>query len=198
MTNTSEPPVAGKSMRVIAYVARCSGSATAAYELALLLGLPEALWAAMSALIVSQERLHETRSSLTGRILGTLVGMAVTIAVNEVATRMAVPTAVQMGLAVAIAALVAREFPKLRVVMWTCPIILLTTQPAGSILVAAFRRGSEVILGALVGWAFHWAAEIIVDALAGTGQSLHRHRTVYHARRRALKPAPSQTEGGAR
>src|SRR5579859_7157748 len=107
-------------MRVIAYVARCSGSATAAYELALLLGLPEALWAAMSALIVSQERLHETRSSLSGRILGTLVGMAVTISVSEATSRLAAPTAVQMGFAVAIASLVAREFPKLRVVMWTC------------------------------------------------------------------------------
>ena len=198
MTHTSDLPVARKSIRVIAYVARCSGSATAAYELALFLGLPEALWAAMSALIVSQERLHETRSSLTGRILGTLVGMAVTIAVSEVTTRVAAPTAVQMGLAVAIAALVAREFPKLRVVMWTCPIILLTTQPAGSILVAAFRRGSEVILGALVGWVFHWAAEIIVDALAGTQLVRHGHRTARQARRRAVKPHPSRAEGATR
>ena len=31
----------------------------------------------MSALIVSQERLHETHSSFKGRILGTLLGIAV-------------------------------------------------------------------------------------------------------------------------
>jgi hypothetical protein len=68
--------------------------------------------------------------------------------------------------------------------MWTCPIILLATQPAGSILVAAFRRGGVVILGALVGWAFHWVAENIVDALAGTEP--------------APNPDPPQTEGGAR
>ena len=159
-------PVASKRTRALAYVVRCSGSATVAYELTSLLGLPEGLWAAMSALIVSQEQLHETRSALTGRILGTLVGMAVTIAVSEVTARVAAPTAVQMGLAVGIAALVAREFPKMRVVMWTCPIILLTTQPSGSIFITALRRGGEVILGALVGWVFHWAAETVVDRLA--------------------------------
>jgi uncharacterized membrane protein YccC len=122
----------------------------------------EAVWAAMSALIVSQERLSETNSSLGGRILGTLVGMAVTIIVSKSTSLLAAPTAVQMGLAVAIAALIAQKFPKLRVVLWTCPVILLTTPPSGSILTAAFWRGSEVILGALVGWAFHWAAEAVV------------------------------------
>jgi uncharacterized membrane protein YgaE (UPF0421/DUF939 family) len=106
-----------KSIRAVAFVARCSGAATVAYELASGLGLPEALWAAMSAVIVSQERLHETQSSLTGRILGTLLGIAVTIAVSEVASRAAASTATQMAIAVAISALIAREFPKLRVAM---------------------------------------------------------------------------------
>jgi hypothetical protein len=68
-----------KSLRAVAFVARCSGAATVAYELALSLGLPGAHWAAMSALIVSQERLQETRSSLMGRVLGTLLGIVVTI-----------------------------------------------------------------------------------------------------------------------
>jgi uncharacterized membrane protein YccC len=40
--------------------------------------LPEVLWAAMSGVIVSQERLRETRSSLMGRISGTLLGIPVT------------------------------------------------------------------------------------------------------------------------
>ena len=56
-------PTASKVIWAIAFVARCSGAATVAYELALSLGLPESLWAAMSALIVSQEQLHETRST---------------------------------------------------------------------------------------------------------------------------------------
>ena len=171
-----------KSIRAIAFVVRCSGAATVAYELVFSLGL-QGLWAAMSAMIVSQERLHETRSSLTGRILGTLLGIGVTVAVHEIISRTAASIAVQMAIAVAICALVARELPKLRVAMWTCPIILLTGQPSAPILLVALHRGSEVILGALVGWIFHWFAEIVVDALAdaepdlGCGDASRHERT---------------------
>jgi hypothetical protein len=42
-----------KSIRAIAFVLRCSGAATVGYELASAPGLHEALWAAMSAAIVS-------------------------------------------------------------------------------------------------------------------------------------------------
>ena len=157
-----------RAIRAIAFVARCSGAATVAYELACLLGLPEALWAAMSAVVVSQEHLHETRSSLAGRIFGTLLGIGVTIAVSDVASRTAASTAVQMAIAVAICALVVREFPKLRVAMWTCPIILLTAQPSVPIVVVALHRAGEVIFGAVVGGVFHWAAEAVVDAIANT------------------------------
>ncbi|MGL4968169.1 MAG: FUSC family protein [Inquilinus sp.] len=190
MTRPPDPPKVSKSTRVIAFVGRCSGAATVAYELALSLGLPESLWAAMSALIVSQEHLHETRSSLTGRILGTLVGMAVTISVSEVASRVAAPTAVQIAVAVAISALVAGEFPRLRVAMWTCPIILLTAQPSVPVVMAALHRGGEVMLGALVGWAFHWAAEFLVDAFASEAEEPPRRRTSRHHRRR--RPATRQ------
>jgi len=155
-------------VRVVAFVARCSGSATLAYEVASALGFPQSLWAAMSAVIVSQERLHETRTSLKSRVLGTLLGIVVTVAVSEATSRLAVPTALQMTIDVAICALIARRFPGLRVAMWTCPIILLTAQPTLPILVVALRRGGEVILGALVGWAFHGIAEVVVDAVTGT------------------------------
>jgi len=165
-----------KCIRALAFVARCSGAATIAYELASALALPKGVWAAMSAVIVSQERLHETQSSLAGRILGTLCGIAVTALVRELASPIAVSISVQMMVAVAITALVAREFPRAGVAMWTCPIILLTAQPAVPIFVVAFHRGSEVILGALVGWVVHWAAEVIVGWLTGA----------------ALIPAPHQ------
>ncbi|EJL50721.1 putative membrane protein [Rhizobium sp. CF122] len=157
-----------KIVRALAFIARCSAAATAAYELASLLGLTGSVWAAMSAVIVSQERLHETHSSIRGRILGTLLGIAVTIVVNEVASRAAAAVALQMAISVAICALIAREFPALRVAMWTCPIVLLAVQPSVPIVVVALYRGSEVILGALVGWVFHWVAETLVDAVIGT------------------------------
>ena len=49
-------------------------------------------------------------------------------------------------LAVAICALIVRGLPKLRVAMWTCPIILLTAQPSAPMTLVALHRGSEVIL----------------------------------------------------
>jgi uncharacterized membrane protein YccC len=156
-----------KRLRALAFVVRCSGAATAAYELASGLGLAQATWAAMSALIVSQERLHETRTFLTGRILGTVAGAAVTIAVSEITSRAAASIAVQLTLSVAICALLVREFPNLRVAMWTCPIILLPAQAATPIMLAAISRGGEVILGALVGFGFHLVAEQLVNTIIG-------------------------------
>jgi uncharacterized membrane protein YccC len=169
-----------KSIRAIAFILRCSGAATVGYELASALGLHEALWAAMSAVIVSQEHLHETRSTLVGRILGTLLGICVTVGVSEAASRIAAPTAVQMAVAVGICALIVREFPTLRVAMWTCPLILLTAQPSTSIVLVALRRGSEVLLGAIVGWIFHWGAEVVVDASEDRVLNLRQHHASRH------------------
>jgi uncharacterized membrane protein YccC len=175
-----------KSIRAIAFILRCSGAATVGYGLASALGLHEALWAAMSALIVSQEHLHETSSFLVGRIFGTLLGIGVTVGVSEVASRVAASTAVQMAVAVAICALTVREFPKLRVAMWTCPIILLTAEPSVPIGLVAVRRGGEVCLGAIVGWIFHWGAEVAVDALTNRTLNLRQHHPSrrMHDRRR--------------
>jgi uncharacterized membrane protein YccC len=165
-TNAVEGSNPMRAIRGAAFVLRCSGAAAMAYQLAGSLGLHEALWAAISAVVVSQEYLHETRSSLAGRIFGTLLGIGITIAVSQVASRTAVPMVVQMSIAVAICALVVREFPTLRVAMWTCPIILLHTQVSEPIVLVALHRGSEVILGAIVGWLIHWIVQVIVDALA--------------------------------
>jgi uncharacterized membrane protein YccC len=169
-----------KSIRAIAFILRCSGAATVGYELASSLGLHEALWAAMSAVIVSQEHLHETRSTLVGRIFGTLLGIGVTVGVSEAASRIAASAAVQMAVAVGICALIVREFPTLRVAMWTCPLILLSAQPSTPIVVVALRRGSEVFLGAIVGWIFHWGAEVVVDALENRAFNLRQRHASQH------------------
>ena len=169
-----------KIIRAIAFILRCSGAATVGYELASALGLHEALWAAMSAVIISEEHLHETRSSLLGRIFGTLLGISVTVGVNEVASRLAASTTLQMVVAVGICALIVREFPTLRVAMWTCPIILLTAEPSAPIVLVALRRGSEVLLGAVVGWVFHWGAEVVVDALENRALSLSQRHASQH------------------
>lgn len=152
------------SMPAIAFVVRCAGAATIAYELATWLGLPQALWAAMSALIVSQDNLNATQSSFRGRIAGTLLGIGVALIVGESAVHVKVPLEFQITVAVAICALAARSFPTLRVAMWTCPIILLSGHSATPLLTVAFRRGCEVILGALVGWILHWVADRLDDS----------------------------------
>lgn len=48
------------------------------------------------------------------------------------------------------------------------------------VVLVALRRGSEVILGAIVGWAFHWIAEVIINALEHAAVSLRGRRAVRH------------------
>ena len=153
------------AIRAVAYVVRCSGAATLANLVGTWVGLPHPLWAGISALIVSQERLDDTRSSLMGRIFGTVIGVCVAVAINVVASSFAAGMSVRIAIAVAICATVARERPTLRVCMWTCPIVLLTAQPHVPIHMVGLYRGSEVILGAIVGGAFHWAAEVLVTVM---------------------------------
>jgi uncharacterized membrane protein YccC len=154
-------------IRAVAFVARCSGAATCAYLAAIEIGLSHAVWAAISALIVSQERLDDTTSSLTGRIAGTIIGACIAVAVSVAAARLATALALQIAVAVAVCATIARERPRLRVCMWTAPIVLLTTEPGVPISIEATYRAGEVILGALIGGAFHWAAEVLVHRLSG-------------------------------
>ena len=153
-------------IRAVAFVARCSGAATCAYAADVEIGLPHAVWAAISALIVSQERLDDTTNSLTSRIAGTVIGACIAVAVSLAATRLDTAVALQIAVAVAVCATIARERPHLRVCMWTAPIVLLTTEPGVPISVEATYRASGVILGALIGGAFHWTAEVLVHRLA--------------------------------
>ena len=163
-------------IRTIAFVGRCSGAATVANIAATWVGLPHSVWAAMSALVVSQERLSETRSSLRSRIIGTLIGIVVAVAVNVLTSPRGVGVAGQIALSVGICALVAHEFPKFRVCMWTGPIVLLTADPSISTPIVGVYRGSEVILGALIGGAFHYIAEALVTLRIAAGHQTNFDR----------------------
>jgi len=155
-----------KRIRGIAFVVRCSGAATAAYLVASWAGLPHSVWAAMSAIIVSQEHFEDTSASLTARIIGTLIGIGVAVGVNLATTPLGLDPTAQIAAGVAICALVARSHPTLRVCMWTCPIVFLTAEPTASTAMVGLYRGSEVILGALIGAVLHCLAEAIIEALA--------------------------------
>jgi uncharacterized membrane protein YccC len=155
----------------LAFVLRCSGACTLAYEFAYLIGLRQPLWAAISAIVVSQERLGDTRASLTSRIAGTVLGVAVSLAVGACASTLGLSSVAQMAIAVAIAAYAAHRFAKVRVAMWTCAVVLLTAKPSEALFAVALQRATEVIFGAAIGFAFHWCAEKLFPATAAPEDS---------------------------
>lgn len=164
-------PATGTSMtteewaRHIAFVLRCSGAATLSYLLANAVGLPHPVWAAMSGVIVGQEKLDETRSATIGRVFGTVVGVAVAVVVGSLLEPLRADVAVQMAMAVAVAAIVARRYPMLRVCMWTCPIVFLSTDAATPMTVVGIQRGAEVLLGGVIGALLHALSEMLISAV---------------------------------
>jgi hypothetical protein len=152
-------------IRATAFVARCSGAATLAYLISFWIGLPYPVWSTISALIVSHEKLSETRSLLNDRILGTVLGIGVAIGIAAGTSQFGATVSTQIALGVALCAIVAREWPSLRVGMWSSSIVVLTAHDSSSMAMTAFYSGSVVILGAVIGGSFHWAAEIMVAAL---------------------------------
>ena len=143
----------------LVFVTRCSLASALAYEAAAWLGVSQPVWAAISAIIVSQEKFIDTRSSLTSRIAGTALGVAIGFAVGAAGAPLKISPAIEIAAAVALAAYAAHRFPTLRVAMWTGPVVLLTADASASLIAVALRRAGEVIFGALVGFAFHWLAE---------------------------------------
>ncbi|MEA5098612.1 MAG: FUSC family protein [Burkholderiaceae bacterium] len=154
----------GKALFPAIYIVRCACSASLSYWLALMIGLPFPVWASMSGVIVSQAKLNETRASLLWRIVGTLVGIVVSLIVDA-AIGSFVGTGWQILISVGICAAIATRYPLLRVSMWTAPIVLLTAGPSVAVHSAGLYRGAEVILGCLVGGAFHLLAERLIWAI---------------------------------
>src|ERR1700685_2658113 len=89
------------------FVMRCALSCALAYEVVARLGVSQPVWAAISAIIVSQERFIDTRSSLTARIAGPALGVAIGLAVGVLATPFNIPPAVEIAAAVALGAYAA-------------------------------------------------------------------------------------------
>ncbi len=148
--------------RDIAFVLRCSGAATLAYIIAFTLGFQHPVWASISGVIVSQEHLHQTRGAVVWRFAGTVVGILVAVLAGSLIAQLGGGLAVQTGISVAICAALVRRWPDLKVAMWTAPIIFLARDPNISLLVAGYWRGSEVVLGGLIGAMLHWIAERII------------------------------------
>lgn len=151
-------------VKAAAFVARCAGAAVLALLIATWMGLDHPVWATVSALVVSQDRLGDTRRTLGWRLVATAVGIGVAVAVGTMLAGIG-PGAL-LGITVAICAGLARWRADLRLSMWTAAIVLLTVTPGQSIAHAGLARGIEVLIGGLVGAALHQAAEMVVMAVA--------------------------------
>jgi uncharacterized membrane protein YgaE (UPF0421/DUF939 family) len=156
---------AGAAVERGRFALRCAAAAVLAYVAAGYAGLPHPVWAPMSALIVSQERVGATLVSVAGRVLGTLIGVAVALVVHWVGHACAVPTVLQIAIAVALCALCASDHPAIRVSLWTCPLVLIAASPEDTAASTALFRGSEVMLGAVVGGLVHLCEERVATPL---------------------------------
>jgi uncharacterized membrane protein YccC len=141
------------------FAPRCVAACLGAYAVALACGLAQPLWAAMSATMVSQPKLAQTRSTFLGRVAATAVGALVSLAAGTLGARFGAPVAAQMGFAVALTALIAHVFPAMRPAIWTCPLVLLSGEASQALAEIALRRSVEVSLGALIGWLVHLGAD---------------------------------------
>ncbi len=139
------------------FVVRCAASATLAWYAAVLLQSPHPVWASMSALIVSQETVHATRASVLGRVAGTLIGALVALVVNVAGDHWQLAVPLQLAVAVGICAIIAMGRPAIRVCLWTCPLVLLTTTSTESPLLTAVYRTAEVLIGVIIGGLLHLA-----------------------------------------
>ncbi len=154
-----------ETVRTIAFVARCTGAAVLALSIADRLYLDHPVWASVSALVVSQDRLGDTHRSLTWRIVATLIGVAVALLVAL--TMPAAGAVAMLAVAVGVTAAIARIRTELRVCMWTSVIVLLTVPPGGTILTAALARAQEVMLGVAIGALLHWGFERLLFRRTG-------------------------------
>lgn len=150
-------------VKATAFVLRCAGAAVLALMIASWLGLDHPVWATVSALVVSQDRLGDTRRTLGWRLVATAVGIGVAVAVGSALAKAG--PGVMLGMVVALCAALTRWRPELRLSMWTAAIVLLTVTPGQTIAHAGLARGIEVLIGGLVGAALHQLAEMLVGAM---------------------------------
>jgi uncharacterized membrane protein YccC len=152
-------------LKLFFFAIRCFIVVWASYRLALAVGLPYPVWAPISAVIVSQEQMSETRTSLVRRIIGTILGACITVIINMIAEPMNIPVGIQAAISVAICGVLAYERPSFRTSMVTGPILLLTTPPNDPMVMVAIYRSTEVIIGGLVGAGVHLLAERLLHQL---------------------------------
>ncbi|HTJ91296.1 MAG TPA: FUSC family protein [Acidocella sp.] len=152
----------------LAFVIRCAVVAALSYFAASDIGLGFPAWAAISGLVVSQDRVHQTHHAMRERFIGTVIGVLVAALSGTLLARAGLSAAIQMAVAVGICAAIVRRYPRYRACMWTCPAVFLTTASSVSILRVGFDRGAEVIIGGVIAGVVHLIADkILLNARLG-------------------------------
>lgn len=153
------------------YAVRCAVVAALAYIVAQHIGLAHSVWAPISALVVSQENVRATLSSMVWRVVGTVLGVVVALLVHWLCDWGGVPLVLQIAIAVGVCGVFSAFYPTIRVSLWTCPLILVGTGPAPGVgspdvmEINALLRGVEVVLGVLVGGLGHLAEDRLFNRL---------------------------------
>ena len=117
----------------------------------------------MTGVIVGQEKLGDTRQATLGRFVGTLLGVGIAVVVGSFAECVGAGTTTKIAVSVALAAVMARRHTLIRVCMWTCPIVFLTATPDLPLWRVGLYRGTEVMLGGVIGALLHLLAEIVIS-----------------------------------
>lgn len=165
MTPAPQPPTGW--LRDLLFTFRCTAASALSYALAAALDLQFPSWAAVSALVVSQEQLSQTRAALVQRIGGTLIGILIAMLVGALLSRLHAGTLLQMSAGIAIAALVGRKWPSLKVGMWTVPIVYLSNLAHPDPLHNGVLRGIEVLIGGIIGILVHLLVDAFHQKLVG-------------------------------
>ncbi|WP_155935067.1 FUSC family protein [Methylobacterium sp. 10] len=159
------------SVQSALFVLRCTVTAILAYLGAAALDLGHPVWAVVSGLVVSQDGIRETRNTFLWRAAGTLIGAVLAVVCARLLVFQPDRPLPAMATAVAVTATIARQWPALRVAMWTAALILLTASTDHSIVHTAVQRTSEVLLGGAMGAVVHLVLGRIVSERTDYGAS---------------------------
>ena len=160
------PSVVELRIRSLAFVLRCTAAAAFTYKIAVMAGFSYPLWGAISSLIVSQEEFLDTRQVLSERVRGTCLGVIISFLTHFLTIPLGISLLFQLSIAVAICAAISQIYHGMRVCIWTCPIVFLSGQVMDqSVINSGIYRALEIIVGCLIGGAFHWFSEIVMNWL---------------------------------
>jgi uncharacterized membrane protein YccC len=130
---------------------RTTVAAMVSYGLAIGLGLPQAFWAVVTAVIVIQVSVGGTLTAGLDRIAGTTGGAAVGAFMATVKPMLGLPDAWALLLAVAPLSILAAAQLRFRIAPVTAVIVLLTTPAGLTPQMAALLRCGDILLGSLIG-----------------------------------------------